>query len=85
MIKNIWLEWSLSIAFCIVSFCNFIFILFNGIYRIKFFPQQDQGEFIITINAAPGSSLEQTNKIAKIVEEKVSKNPDVINILTTIG
>jgi hydrophobe/amphiphile efflux-1 (HAE1) family protein len=82
------LKWSLAHRLIVVVSAILIFIFsfyLMGFIGSEFFPQQDQGEFYITINAAPGFSLEQTDKITKIVEEKVSKNPDVINILTTIG
>ncbi len=51
----------------------------------SFFPTSDQGEFNISINAAPGSSLEQTSAICAAVERVVQKQPEVITVLTTIG
>ncbi len=62
------LRWSINHRVVIVFSALFIFVF--SFYLMKFlgsefFPQQDQGEFTITINAAPGSSLEQTSKIAR--------------------
>ncbi|MCK6606284.1 MAG: efflux RND transporter permease subunit [Ignavibacteriaceae bacterium] len=51
----------------------------------EFFPSQDQGEFNVLINAAPGSSLEQTDKIARGLEKRIQEKEGVVNILTTIG
>ncbi len=82
------LRWSINHRAVVVFTAIFIFAL--SFYLMKFlgsefFPQQDQGEFTITINAAPGSSLEQTSKIAKEIEEKVQRKKGVVNVLTTIG
>ena len=82
------LRWSLGHRKTIVFGAIIVFIF--SFYLMKFlgsefFPRQDQGEFTITINAAPGSSLIQTDKIAKQLESMVEKKPGVVNVLTTIG
>ncbi|MGD0338922.1 MAG: efflux RND transporter permease subunit [Bacteroidota bacterium] len=61
---------------------SFVLIRFLG---TSFFPTSDQGEFNISINAAPGSSLEQTSDICASIERVVQKQPEVITVLTTIG
>ncbi len=82
------LNWSLGHRKTIVfgSIAVFIFSFFlMGFLGSEFFPSQDQGEFTITIDAAPGSSLEKTNEIAKQIESMVENKPGVVNVLTTIG
>ncbi len=82
------LNWSLFHRKTVVFGSIIIFILsffLMGMLGSEFFPRQDQGEFTITIDAAPGSSLEQTDKIAKQLEAKVEKQKGVENVLTTIG
>ncbi len=82
------LNWSLGhrktvvIGSIIVFFFSLFLMKFLG---SEFFPRQDQGEFTISINAAPGSSLEKTNDIARQIESIVSKKPGIVNVLTTIG
>lgn len=82
------LSWSINhrktVVFAAIAVFIFSFYLM-GFLGSEFFPSQDQGEFTITINAAPGSSIEQTDKIAKEIEKKVSGKEGVINVLTTIG
>lgn len=82
------LNWSLGHRKTVVfgSIAVFIFSFFlMGFLGSEFFPTQDQGEFTITIDAAPGSSLEKTDQIAKQIESMVEKKPGVVNVLTTIG
>ncbi len=68
-----------SIAVFVISF----FIM--GILGSQFFPDTDQSEFNITVNAAPGSSLEQTSSICSQLEEELRRFPEVTTVLTTIG
>ncbi len=82
------LGWSI-LHRAIVVIASILIFLFSfylmGFLGSEFFPQQDQGEFTITINAAPGSSLEQTGKIAKELENRIQGKEGVVNLLTTIG
>ena len=82
------LNWSLGHRWIIVLGSIGVFLLsimLMGLLGSEFFPRQDQGEFTITIDAAPGSSLEKTNSIAKQIESIVQNKPGVVNVLTTIG
>ena len=82
------LKWSLthrkSVVFGSVAifFASFFVMGFLG---SQFFPDTDRSEFNININAAPGSSLEQTSNICAKVEETLKKFPEVTMVLTTIG
>ncbi|MBZ0199940.1 MAG: efflux RND transporter permease subunit [Ignavibacteriaceae bacterium] len=82
------LDWALyhrkTIVFGAIAIFLFSFYLMRFL-GTEFFPSQDQGEFSITIHAAPGSSLDQTDEIAKKLEKIVEKKPGVVNVLTTIG
>ena len=50
-----------------------------------FFPEYDRGEFQVGFKTAPGASLEQTEEIAKEIENKISRRPGVAYTFTTIG
>ena len=82
------ISWSLahrkSIIFgaVLVFFLSFFVMRFLG---TSFFPTTDQGEFTIRVNAAPGSSLQQTSQICSTLESIVNKRPEIILTLTTIG
>ncbi len=82
------LNWSLTHRKTIVfgSIAIFIFSFFlMGTLGSQFFPDSDQSQFNVVINAAPGSSLEQTGAICEKVENLLREKPEVITVLTTIG
>ncbi len=85
--KNM-LNWSLNHRWTVVftSIAIFVFSIYLGKFLgSEFFPQQDQGEFTITIDAAPGTSIEGTNQIAEKIEKITEKKKGVTTVLTTIG
>jgi hydrophobe/amphiphile efflux-1 (HAE1) family protein len=82
------LKWSLTHRKSIVTFSVLVF--FGSLFLFKFvgsefFPSYDRGEFIVSFKSAPGSSLEQTDVIAKYIETSLRKHPEVVNMLTSIG
>jgi len=50
-----------------------------------FFPEYDRGEFQVSFKTAPGSSLEQTEDIAKEIVGKISSRPGISYTFATIG
>ncbi|HEX9251977.1 MAG TPA: efflux RND transporter permease subunit, partial [Ignavibacteriaceae bacterium] len=82
------LRWSLTHRKTIVFGAIAIFILsfmLMGMLGSQFFPDSDQSQFNLVVEAAPGSSLEQTSLICEKAEAVIRKNPEVKTILTTIG
>lgn len=82
------IAWALGHRKTVVFGSLGIFILsffLIGFIGTSFFPTTDQGEFNIAVNAAPGSSLEQTSSICASIETELKKQPEVITTLTTIG
>ena len=61
---------------------SFVLMRFLG---SDFFPESDQSEFTIGVNASPGTSLEQTAAICERIEAVLHKRPEVTTLLTTIG
>jgi hydrophobe/amphiphile efflux-1 (HAE1) family protein len=82
------IRWSLAhrkstIGFALgLFFSSFFLMRFLG---SSFFPTSDQSEFTIGINAAPGSSLEQTGAISAQIEAVLQQRPEVRTLMTTIG
>src|SRR5664280_514773 len=79
------LKWSLlhrktvvfgSIAIFVVSF------MLMGLLGTQFFPETDQNQFTVTVNAAPGSSLEQTSNICSRIENILNKRKEIVTVLT---
>jgi len=82
------IDWSLRHRKTIIGVASVIFIFSFFLMRFlgtSFFPNADQGEFTVTVNAAPGSSLEQTSQICRQIEEALRKRPEMITVATTIG
>lgn len=60
-------------------------LLGMGFVGFEFITQADRGEFAISIELPPGTSLDSTNMITRSIEEKVMKLPDVERVLTNVG
>jgi hydrophobe/amphiphile efflux-1 (HAE1) family protein len=82
------LHWSLTHRKTIVFGAIGIFVIsfmLMGMLGSQFFPDSDQSQFNLVVEAAPGSSLEQTSFICEKAETIIRKNPEVKTVLTTIG
>ena len=56
-----------------------------GFVGSEFIPAVDRGEFIITIECDPGSSIENTNHVTQRVEKILARYPEVEKVLTNVG
>lgn len=82
------LSWSLRHRLVVILISIGVFVssfMLMGMLGSQFFPETDQSELNITVNAAPGSSLDQTSNICLEIEKNVRRHTEVTNILTTIG
>jgi HAE1 family hydrophobic/amphiphilic exporter-1 len=82
------LRWSLTHRKTIVFGAIGIFIVsffIMGMLGSQFFPESDQSQFNVVVNASPGSSLEQTSMICEKIEANLREKPEVKLVLTTIG
>jgi len=82
------LRWSLTHRKTIVAGAIGIFIasfFIMGMLGSQFFPDSDQSQFNVVVNASPGSSLEQTSLICGKVEAVLKAIPEINLMLTTIG
>ncbi|MDR3626244.1 MAG: efflux RND transporter permease subunit [Ignavibacteriaceae bacterium] len=82
------LRWSLIHRLRVTILSVVVFILsmaLMGALGSQFFPDTDENQFNVTVNAAPGSSIQQTSSICAKIENELRKYPEVTTILTTIG
>ncbi|MGE5429473.1 MAG: efflux RND transporter permease subunit [Syntrophomonadaceae bacterium] len=82
------LAWALKHRLMVVLGSIAIFILSVFMMRFlgtAFFPSTDRGEFTIQVNAAAGTSIEQTDRLCRIIEDKLRGVKEVTNLLTTVG
>lgn len=51
----------------------------------EFVPAEDRGEFVVNVEAPPGTEFEQTVKYVGEVEQVVKRMPDVRQVFSTVG
>lgn len=82
------LKWALTHRKSVVLIAAVVFVCSMYMFKFlgsEFFPSYDRGEFMINVTAAPGSSLEQTDVIVKHIEKKLSEQPEITDVMTSIG
>jgi len=82
------IRWSLGHRTAVIVGALVIFLSSFFLMRFlgsAFFPSMDQSEFNVVVNAAPGSSLEETSRLCAAAEEVLRRRPEVTSMLTTIG
>ncbi|GAB4055133.1 efflux RND transporter permease subunit [Spirosoma litoris] len=57
----------------------------GGFIGTTFFPQSDQGEFIVQIEGEPFNSLAETNRICQKIEKQLMSNPLVTKVNSNVG
>ncbi len=88
-ITNI-LNWSLNhkaltLIIVGVMFLSSCGLLVGGFIGAEFFPKSDKGEFLVQIELPKDASLEQTNFMTQRAEEFLNKQPEIIQLITTVG
>ena len=84
------LDWALKNRGKVVglSVAAFVFALALpplGFIGNEFITQADRGEFTVTIENPPGSTIEYTNRITQNVESLIAAIPEVKKIFTNVG
>lgn len=84
------LEWSLNhklVTLLIVGvmFISSFFLVGAGYINGEFFPASDRGEFFVQIELPKDASIEQTNALTQQTEEYLTKKPEVVSIITSVG
>lgn len=82
------LGWSLRHRILVVLGSIAVFVgsmMMMGMLGSAFFPATDRGEFYIKVNAAAGTSLEQTDAICQRIEKRLREREEVTDIVTSIG
>ena len=82
------LTWAVDHPWTIVATAAVVFAASMstlGIIGTEFVPQEDRGEFVVNVEAPPGTSFEQTVAYVAEVEQKVQEMPEVRQIFSTVG
>ena len=82
------LNWSFKHP--VLSILGTVLIFFSSLMivpRIGFslFPKSDKPMFMVDIHAASGTSLEETNAIAKKIEQDLLHQPNIVSVSTNVG
>ncbi len=88
-ITNI-LTWSLNhkrrTIFAVIGlFAAAMWLAFAGFIGSEFFPKSDKGEFLVQIELPKDASLEQTNGYTQRAEAYLSKQPEIVQLISTVG
>ena len=67
----------LSVVFALASTIRFI--------PKTFLPASDSGEFLIVLEKAPGTTLQEMSEVSLKIEQEIRKNPSVALVITTVG
>lgn len=68
------------------GFLIFILSIFSSKFITKtFLPPQDAGEFMVSLNLQPGTSIDKMTDVALQVDKVIRQNPEVAIVATTVG
>jgi hydrophobic/amphiphilic exporter-1 (mainly G- bacteria), HAE1 family len=82
------LMWSLRRRWVVVVVALAVFVLSGWAatgLKFNFFPQTDSSEFAMSFELPPGSTLEETDALARRTEEILLKDPAVEAVQSTVG
>jgi len=85
--KN-WLAWSLTHRKIVVGAVTLMMIVSGCLVPfigMEFMPAMDSGEISISLEADKGNPLSDTNRMVKVIEDKLHKVPEVETIFCSIG
>ncbi|MFZ2887253.1 MAG: efflux RND transporter permease subunit [Minisyncoccia bacterium] len=68
-----------------VGFVLALALPISGLLKTTFFPQEDIGYVLISIEKPRGTTLAETDLVARQVEEALYGNPDIDSFATTVG
>ena len=74
-----WLVWTL------IAGSMILFVYLMGNVKSSLVPQEDQGSIMVNVGTAPGTSLAETEKIMKKVEERVRQIPQIADYSKVSG
>lgn len=77
-------KWKIIIGSALLFFASFG-LIGGGFIGNEFIAVTDRGEFAVTLELAPGSSLDKTNFVTQRAEQFISSLPEVKKIFVNVG
>jgi HAE1 family hydrophobic/amphiphilic exporter-1 len=85
VLKNIFTQ-SLAVLVAVVALAAGLFMVVSGVVQSEFYPQEDDGQFSVSIQMPPGTNLEATDQAARQVEQIIlDQVPETVAVLTSVG
>jgi HAE1 family hydrophobic/amphiphilic exporter-1 len=82
------LAWAIRRPWAVVAVALLVFVgslSTLGVMGTEFVPVEDRGEFVVNIEAPPGTSFEQSTDYVAQVEAVVRQEPEVRQVFSTVG
>lgn len=73
----------LSLSVILITFILSMLLFFK--LPITFFPDSDKKGFVLNIWTPVGTTLDETDRVTKLIEHEVIKDKNVVNVTTTVG
>jgi HAE1 family hydrophobic/amphiphilic exporter-1 len=85
VLRNI-LTQSLTVLIAAVALAAGLFMVASGVVQSEFFPQEDDGQFSVSIQMPAGTNLNATDQAARQVEQIIlNQVPETVAVLTSVG
>jgi HAE1 family hydrophobic/amphiphilic exporter-1 len=85
VLRNV-LTQSLAVLVAVAALAAGLFMVATGVVASEFFPQEDDGQFSVSIQMPAGTNLAATDQAARQVEQIILDNvPETVAVLTSAG
>jgi HAE1 family hydrophobic/amphiphilic exporter-1 len=85
VLRNV-LTQSLTVLIAMLALAAGLFMVVSGVVQSEFFPQEDDGQFSVSIQMPPGTNLDATDQAARQVERIIlDQVPETVAVLTSVG
>ncbi len=82
------LHWSLRHTWATLAITLVLFIGSLGLFKVvgfSLFPRSEKPQFLVNIETPNSTSIDETDRIARYVEEELKKESDIVYITTNVG
>jgi len=80
-----WWHGALVAVGTFVLFVSSIALVVNGYVGGEFITQSDRGEFAVTVELPPGTSLDSTNAVSRQLEDRIMRMPELYRLFVSVG
>jgi HAE1 family hydrophobic/amphiphilic exporter-1 len=77
-------RWVIIVSAVVLFFSSFM-LVGGGFIGFEFMPQSDRGEFTVTLELPPGSTIENTNFVTQQVERIIGEMPEIKTMFVNVG